>query len=88
MCLFLFQLSDCLEGVNVETSSSLSVTVATKKSSHSWTFSLLCKVGKLLGRISSDLKVFFYHISVSPSWTLVLIIISLCDCSDYASLCL
>ena len=42
---FLSQLSDYLDGVNVETSSSLSVTVTTKKSSHSWTFSLFCKVG-------------------------------------------
>lgn len=31
--------------MNVETSSGLSVTVSSKKSSHSWTFSLLCKVG-------------------------------------------
>uniref|UniRef100_A0A4W6FU04 Probable helicase with zinc finger domain n=1 Tax=Lates calcarifer TaxID=8187 RepID=A0A4W6FU04_LATCA len=45
-------LSDCLEGVNVETSSSLSVTVTTKKSSHSWTFSLLCKPARKLYRIA------------------------------------
>lgn len=42
---YIFQLSDYLEGVNVETSSSLSVTVTTKKSAHSWTFSFLCRVG-------------------------------------------
>uniref|UniRef100_A0A673CGR6 Probable helicase with zinc finger domain n=1 Tax=Sphaeramia orbicularis TaxID=375764 RepID=A0A673CGR6_9TELE len=45
-------LSDCLEGVNVEMSSSLSVTVTTKKSSHSWTFSLLCKPARKLFRIA------------------------------------
>ncbi|KAI3352995.1 hypothetical protein L3Q82_019569 [Scortum barcoo] len=45
-------LSDYLEGVNVETSSSLSVTVTTKKSSHSWTFSLLCKPARKLYRIA------------------------------------
>uniref|UniRef100_A0A8D3B7X5 Probable helicase with zinc finger domain n=1 Tax=Scophthalmus maximus TaxID=52904 RepID=A0A8D3B7X5_SCOMX len=37
-------LSDFLEGVNVETSSSLSLTVTTKKSSHSWTFSLFLNI--------------------------------------------
>ncbi|XP_061684668.1 probable helicase with zinc finger domain isoform X2 [Syngnathoides biaculeatus] len=45
-------LSDCLEGVNVETSSSLSLTVTTKKSFHSWTFSLLCKPPRMLNRIA------------------------------------
>ncbi|KAM4585119.1 putative helicase with zinc finger domain isoform 1-T2 [Odontesthes bonariensis] len=45
-------LSDSLEGVNVETSSSLSVTVASKKSSHSWIFSLLCKPARKLYRIA------------------------------------
>ncbi|XP_061778836.2 probable helicase with zinc finger domain isoform X2 [Nerophis lumbriciformis] len=45
-------LSDFLEGVNVETNSSLSVTVTTKKSSHSWTFSLLCKPPRKLYRIA------------------------------------
>ncbi|XP_067353757.1 probable helicase with zinc finger domain [Channa argus] len=45
-------LSDCLEGVNIETSSSLSVTVTTKKSSHSWTFSLLCKPPRKLYRVA------------------------------------
>uniref|UniRef100_A0A3Q3FA03 C3H1-type domain-containing protein n=1 Tax=Labrus bergylta TaxID=56723 RepID=A0A3Q3FA03_9LABR len=45
-------LSDYLEGVNVETSSGLSVTVTTKKSSHSWTFSLLCKPARKLYRIA------------------------------------
>ncbi|XP_041838677.1 probable helicase with zinc finger domain [Melanotaenia boesemani] len=45
-------LSDSLEGVNVETSSSLSVTVTTKKSSHSWIFSLLCKPARKLYRIA------------------------------------
>ncbi|XP_033839572.1 probable helicase with zinc finger domain [Periophthalmus magnuspinnatus] len=45
-------LSDSLEGVNVQTSSTLSVTVTTKKSSHSWTFSLLCKPARKLHRIA------------------------------------
>ncbi|CAG06126.1 unnamed protein product, partial [Tetraodon nigroviridis] len=45
-------LSDYLDGVNVETSASLSVTVSTKKSSYSWTFSLLCKPAKKLYRIA------------------------------------
>uniref|UniRef100_A0A667ZS12 Probable helicase with zinc finger domain n=1 Tax=Myripristis murdjan TaxID=586833 RepID=A0A667ZS12_9TELE len=45
-------LSDYLEGVNVETSSSLSVTVTTKKSSHSWTFTLFCKPARKLYRIA------------------------------------
>ncbi|XP_068606668.1 probable helicase with zinc finger domain [Brachionichthys hirsutus] len=45
-------LSDYLEGVNVETSSGLSVTVSTKRSSHSWTFSLLCKPTRKLHRIA------------------------------------
>ncbi|KAK7929286.1 hypothetical protein WMY93_005681 [Mugilogobius chulae] len=45
-------LSDSLDGVNVQTNSSLSVTVTTKKSSHSWTFSLLCKPARKLHRIA------------------------------------
>ncbi|KAM6972573.1 putative helicase with zinc finger domain isoform 1-T1 [Aplochiton taeniatus] len=45
-------LSDYLEGVNVETNSSLSVTVTTKKSSHAWTFSLFCKPARKLYRIA------------------------------------
>ncbi|KAK5866172.1 hypothetical protein PBY51_020382 [Eleginops maclovinus] len=45
-------LSDYLEGVSVETSSSLSVTVAAKKSAHSWTFSFLCKPPRKLFRIA------------------------------------
>ncbi|XP_055015696.1 probable helicase with zinc finger domain, partial [Boleophthalmus pectinirostris] len=45
-------LTDSLEGVNVQTSSNLSVTVTTKKSSHSWTFSLLCKPARKLHRIA------------------------------------
>ncbi|KAJ8264102.1 hypothetical protein GJAV_G00145180 [Gymnothorax javanicus] len=45
-------LSDYLDGVTVEHSSDLSVTVATKKSSHSWTFSLLCKPARSLFRIA------------------------------------
>uniref|UniRef100_A0A3P8W3K7 Probable helicase with zinc finger domain n=1 Tax=Cynoglossus semilaevis TaxID=244447 RepID=A0A3P8W3K7_CYNSE len=45
-------LTDCLEGVSVETSCSLSVTVTTKKSSQSWTFCLLCKPARKLHRIA------------------------------------
>lgn len=42
--LFCFQLSECLEGVQVEHSPDLSVTVNTKKSHQTWTFALTCKV--------------------------------------------
>uniref|UniRef100_A0AAZ3SHE7 Probable helicase with zinc finger domain n=1 Tax=Oncorhynchus tshawytscha TaxID=74940 RepID=A0AAZ3SHE7_ONCTS len=45
-------LSDYLDGVNVEHSSNLSVTVTTKKSAHSWTFSLFCKPVRKLYRIA------------------------------------
>ncbi|XP_027873210.1 putative helicase with zinc finger domain isoform X2 [Xiphophorus couchianus] len=45
-------LSDSLEGVTVETSSGLSVTVTSKKSSNSWIFSLLCKPARKLFRIA------------------------------------
>lgn len=58
-------LSDSLEGVNVETSSSLSVTVTTKKSSHSWTFSLLCKPARKLYRIALLYDAHRPHFSIS-----------------------
>ncbi|KPP78478.1 putative helicase with zinc finger domain [Scleropages formosus] len=45
-------LSEYLDGVTVEHSSDLSVTVTTKKSSHSWTFSLFCKPARTLYRIA------------------------------------
>ncbi|XP_036395751.1 probable helicase with zinc finger domain [Megalops cyprinoides] len=45
-------LSEYVDGVNVEHSSDLSVTVTSKKSSHSWTFSLLCKPPRALYRIA------------------------------------
>ncbi|XP_029632636.1 probable helicase with zinc finger domain isoform X3 [Salmo trutta] len=45
-------LSDYLDGVSVEHSSNLSVTVTTKKSAHSWTFSLFCKPVRKLYRIA------------------------------------
>ncbi|KAL2101165.1 hypothetical protein ACEWY4_002926 [Coilia grayii] len=45
-------LSDSLDGVSVEHSSDLSVTVTSKKSSHSWTFSLLCKPARTLHRVA------------------------------------
>ncbi|KAI4903994.1 hypothetical protein NFI96_024214, partial [Prochilodus magdalenae] len=45
-------LNDCVDGVTVEHSSDLSVTVSTKKSSHSWTFSLYCKPARTLHRIA------------------------------------
>uniref|UniRef100_A0A4W4ED35 Probable helicase with zinc finger domain n=1 Tax=Electrophorus electricus TaxID=8005 RepID=A0A4W4ED35_ELEEL len=45
-------LNDCVDGVTVEHSSDLSVTVNTKKSSHSWTFSLYCKPARTLHRIA------------------------------------
>ncbi|KAM9456834.1 putative helicase with zinc finger domain isoform 2-T2 [Clarias gariepinus] len=44
-------LNDCVDGVTVEHSSDLSVIVNTKKSSHSWTFSLYCKPVRMLHRI-------------------------------------
>ncbi|XP_023676139.1 probable helicase with zinc finger domain isoform X1 [Paramormyrops kingsleyae] len=45
-------LSEYLDGVSVEHSSDLSVTVTTKKSSHSWTFSLFCKPARMLYRVA------------------------------------
>ncbi|KTG46686.1 hypothetical protein cypCar_00015206 [Cyprinus carpio] len=36
-------MNDCVDGVTVEHSSDLSITVNTKKSSHAWTFTLFCK---------------------------------------------
>ncbi|XP_069050736.1 probable helicase with zinc finger domain [Lepisosteus oculatus] len=45
-------LSEYLEGVSVEHSSDLSVTVTTKKSCHSWTFTLCCKPARTLYRIA------------------------------------
>uniref|UniRef100_A0AAY4CHQ0 Probable helicase with zinc finger domain n=1 Tax=Denticeps clupeoides TaxID=299321 RepID=A0AAY4CHQ0_9TELE len=43
---------ECLEDVSVEHSSDLSITVSTKKSSHFWTFSLLCKPARILHRVA------------------------------------
>ncbi|MGH0175328.1 UNVERIFIED_CONTAM: hypothetical protein FKN15_070417 [Acipenser sinensis] len=45
-------LSDYLDGVSVEHSPGLSVTVTTKKSSQSWTFSLFCKPARMLYRMA------------------------------------
>ncbi|XP_058266742.1 probable helicase with zinc finger domain isoform X2 [Hemibagrus wyckioides] len=45
-------LNDCVDGVTVEHNSDLSVTVSTKKSSHSWAFSLYCKPARMLHRIA------------------------------------
>lgn len=45
-------LNDCLDGVTVEHNSDLSVTVNTKKSSHSWTFLLYCEPARMLHRIA------------------------------------
>ncbi|XP_041076271.1 probable helicase with zinc finger domain [Polyodon spathula] len=45
-------LSDYLEGVSVEHSPDLLVTVTTKKSSQSWTFSLFCKPARMLYRMA------------------------------------
>lgn len=41
------QMNDCVDGVTVEHSSDLSITVHSKKSSHSWTFTLFCKVWEI-----------------------------------------
>uniref|UniRef100_A0A671T092 Probable helicase with zinc finger domain n=1 Tax=Sinocyclocheilus anshuiensis TaxID=1608454 RepID=A0A671T092_9TELE len=45
-------MNDCVDGVKVEHSSDLSITVNTKKSSHSWTFTLFCKPVRTLHRIA------------------------------------
>ncbi|MBN3280235.1 HELZ helicase, partial [Polyodon spathula] len=45
-------LSEYLEGVSVEHSPDLLVTVTTKKSSQSWTFSLFCKPARMLYRMA------------------------------------
>ncbi|XP_062874530.1 probable helicase with zinc finger domain isoform X2 [Trichomycterus rosablanca] len=45
-------LNEYVDGITVEHSSDLSVTVNTKKSSHSWTFSLYCKPARTLHRIA------------------------------------
>uniref|UniRef100_A0A673KMW3 C3H1-type domain-containing protein n=1 Tax=Sinocyclocheilus rhinocerous TaxID=307959 RepID=A0A673KMW3_9TELE len=45
-------MNDCVDGVTVEHSSDLSITVNTKKSSHSWTFTLFCKPVRKLHRIA------------------------------------
>uniref|UniRef100_A0A8C5R894 Probable helicase with zinc finger domain n=1 Tax=Leptobrachium leishanense TaxID=445787 RepID=A0A8C5R894_9ANUR len=45
-------LSECLEGVRVEHSPELTVTVATKKSHQTWTFLLTCKPARLLHRVA------------------------------------
>lgn len=42
-----FQMNDCVDGVTVNHSSDLSITVNSKKSSHSWTFNLFCKVWEI-----------------------------------------
>lgn len=78
----LFQLSDYLDGVNVETSSGLSVTVTSKKSSHSWIFSLLCKVGWSVQCCSQHVHIVF-PVTLGQSALIVLTI-----CSDCPSPCL
>uniref|UniRef100_A0A8C2PRS0 Probable helicase with zinc finger domain n=1 Tax=Cyprinus carpio TaxID=7962 RepID=A0A8C2PRS0_CYPCA len=45
-------MNDCVDGVTVEHSSDLSITVNTKKSSHAWTFTLFCKPVRTLHRIA------------------------------------
>ncbi|TSK77148.1 putative helicase with zinc finger domain [Bagarius yarrelli] len=46
------KLNDCVDGVTVEHNSDLSVTVNTKKSSHSWIFLLYCEPARMLHRIA------------------------------------
>uniref|UniRef100_A0A8C4ZCT8 Helicase with zinc finger n=1 Tax=Gadus morhua TaxID=8049 RepID=A0A8C4ZCT8_GADMO len=58
-------LSDYLDGVNVDTNSSLSVTVTTKKSAHSWTFSLYCRPARKLFRIALLYDAHRPHFSIS-----------------------
>lgn len=45
-------LSECIEGVQVEHSPDLSVTVNTKKSHQTWTFALTCKPARMLYRVA------------------------------------
>ncbi|GAB1296993.1 Probable helicase with zinc finger domain [Apodemus speciosus] len=45
-------LSECIEGVQVEHSPDLSVTVNTKKSHQTWTFALTCKPARMLCRVA------------------------------------
>ncbi|TRY58413.1 hypothetical protein DNTS_005206 [Danionella cerebrum] len=45
-------MNDCVEGITVKHSSDLSITVNSKKSSHSWTFTLFCKPVRSLQRIA------------------------------------
>ncbi|OCT63161.1 probable helicase with zinc finger domain [Xenopus laevis] len=45
-------LNECVEGVHVEYSPDLSVTVTTKKSHQTWTFLLTCKPARLLQRVA------------------------------------
>ncbi|XP_006886330.1 PREDICTED: probable helicase with zinc finger domain isoform X2 [Elephantulus edwardii] len=45
-------LSECIEGVKVEHSPDLSVTVNTKKSHQTWTFALTCKPARMLHRVA------------------------------------
>ncbi|KAM3922155.1 putative helicase with zinc finger domain [Leptodactylus fuscus] len=45
-------LSECVEGVHVEYSPDLSVTVTTKKSQQTWTFLLTCKPARTLQRVA------------------------------------
>ncbi|XP_067314224.1 probable helicase with zinc finger domain isoform X5 [Pseudorasbora parva] len=45
-------MNDCVDGVTVEHSSDLSITVNSKISSHSWTFTLFCKPVRTLHRIA------------------------------------
>ncbi|VTJ65717.1 Hypothetical predicted protein [Marmota monax] len=45
-------LSECIEGVKVEHSPDLSVTVNTKKSHQTWTFALTCKPARMLYRVA------------------------------------
>ncbi|KAM7067154.1 putative helicase with zinc finger domain isoform 2-T5 [Molossus nigricans] len=45
-------LSECIEGVKVEHSPDLTVTVNTKKSHQTWTFALTCKPARMLYRVA------------------------------------
>ncbi|KAJ3614092.1 hypothetical protein NHX12_017669 [Muraenolepis orangiensis] len=58
-------LSDYLDGVSVDTNSSLSVTVTSKKSAHAWTFSLYCRPARKLFRIALLYDAHRPHFSIS-----------------------
>ncbi|XP_030064309.1 putative helicase with zinc finger domain isoform X1 [Microcaecilia unicolor] len=58
-------LSECVEGVRVDHSPELSVTVTTKKSHQIWTFTLSCKPARILYRVALLYDAHRPHFSIS-----------------------